>query len=92
MIRPDEVKTGVVVRFLTPDESPDLVGPVQRVDDGFAWVQGERWPVDVVARWSTLIPRPSVEHMWDGATDRWFSPSEWQPTSDAIRLGHARHG
>lgn len=92
MVQVEEVVPGVVLRFLTPDESPDLVGPVQRVDDGYAWIQGERWPVEVVARWSTAIPRPSPEHQWDGAMARWFLPSERQSAPSAIMLGHARHG
>jgi hypothetical protein len=92
MVRHDEVQVGTAVRFVTPDDSPDLVGPVQRVHDGFAWIQGVRWPVDVVARWSTAIPKPSPTHQWDGALDRWFLPSETQPMGGAIMLGHARHG
>jgi hypothetical protein len=92
MVRQDDVSVGVALHFRTPDGSPDLVGTVQRVHDGFVWILNERWPVDVVARESTIIPKPSSEHRWDGALGRWYLPTEYQPMGDGVMLGHARHG
>lgn len=92
MIQQQEVAEGVVLHFRTPDMTPDLIGPVQRVADGFAWLCGERWPLDVVARESVIIPRPSPRHQWDGALDRWFLPEERHPSTNmGPVLSHARH-
>lgn len=91
MMRQEDVQVGVVVQFIAPDGSPDYTGPVREVVDGFVWLGTERWPLDVVARESTAIPRPSPDHRWDGATGRWFLPHETQAQGCEIVLSHARH-
>lgn len=92
MIQQQEIAAGVVLRFRTPDGSPDLIGPVRVVDDGYVWMCGERWPLDVVARESEIIPRPSPRHQWDGALEWWFLPEERQISTEmGPILPHTRH-
>lgn len=79
MIHQKDVRVGVALRFCTPDGSPDLVGLVQSVSDGYVHLCHERWPLDVVARESEIIPQPSPAHRWDGSADKWYRSDEPLP-------------